>query len=175
LVLAAFLALFMAVDRLSGPDRPRGTAGGATAATAPTTTKRPTTTTAAATTTTSAPTTTKAPTTTTAATTTTKPATGSTLRPAAGGTGQVLNGVFVPGLASKAATKVKAAGYEVVATNNARGHYTVSRIYYTGGHRADAEAFRDRFPDFREIERAPGNLSGAVALHVVVGGNYSGA
>jgi LytR cell envelope-related transcriptional attenuator len=165
-VLVGFLLLFTLVDRLSGPDRPaRGTASGATVTTA-STTKRPTTTVAAPTTTTSRPT--------TSGPTTTAPATESTLRPASGVSVQVLNGVFVTGLARRVATRVRAAGYDVVAANTAFGNYSVSRIYFTGGHRADAEAFRDRFPDFQQIEPAPANLSRQVALHVVIGKNYSG-
>jgi hypothetical protein len=170
-VLVGFLLLFTLVDRLSGPDRPaRGTASGATATTA-STTKRPTTTAAAPTTTTSRPTTSRP---TTSGPTTTRPATESTLRPASGVSVQVLNGVFVTGLAHRVATRVRAAGYDVIAANTAFGNYSVSRIYYTGGHRADAEAFRDRFPDFQQIEPAPANLSREVALHVVIGKNYSG-
>ena len=165
-MLVGFLLLFTLVDRLSGPDRPaRGTASGATVTTA-STTKRPTTTVAAPTTTTSRPT--------TSGPTTTAPATESTLRSASGVSVQVLNGVFVTGLARRVATRVRAAGYDVVAANTAFGNYSVSRIYYTGGHRADAEAFRDRFPDFQQIEPAPANLSRQVALHVVIGKNYSG-
>jgi hypothetical protein len=169
-VLVAFLVLFTLVDRVSGPGPPdRGTAGAAapTASTAgrPTTTAAPTT--SAATTTTRAPTTTTAP-------TTTRPVPETTRNPLAGVTVQVLNGVFVTGLARRVAARVRAAGYEVVAANNAVGSYPVSRIYYTGGHRADAEAFRRRFPAFRQIEPAPANLSPEVALHVVVGKNYTG-
>jgi hypothetical protein len=165
-VLAAFLVLFTLVDRLSGPSRPdRGTAGGAAAPTA-TTAGRPTTTTAAPTT--------SAPTSTTSAPTTTTAGTESTRSPVAGVTVQVLNGVFVTGLARRVATQVRAAGYQVVAANTALGSYSVSRIYYTDGHRADAEAFRDRFPVFRQIEPAPANLSREVALHVVIGRNYPG-
>jgi hypothetical protein len=35
---------------------------------------------------------------------------------------------------------------------------TASRVYYSSGHRKDAEAFRQRFPDFQEIAPAPPNL-----------------
>jgi LytR cell envelope-related transcriptional attenuator len=156
---------------VSGPGQPdRGTAGAAapTASTA----GRPTTTTAPPTT--SAPTTTTRAPTTTAAPTTTRPVPETTRNPLAGVTVQVLNGVFVTGLARRVAARVSAAGYEVVAANNAVGSYPVSRIYYTGGHRADAEAFRRRFPAFQQIQPAPANLSPEVALHVVVGKNYPG-
>jgi hypothetical protein len=55
---------------------------------------------------------------------------------------------------------------------------TASRVYYSRGHRKDAEAFRQRFPDFQEIAPAPAdlflqsrqaNLSGQAALHVRIG------
>jgi LytR cell envelope-related transcriptional attenuator len=169
LVLAAFLVLFVLVDRLSGPGRAdRGTAGGATAPrTTTASTRAPTS--ATATTATTRPPTTEEPT-----TATTAPPSGSTLRPARGVTVQVLNGAFVTGLANRVAARVRAAGYEVVATNTAFGTYPVSRVYYTAGHRADAEAFRERFPAFRVVAPAPSNLSRQVALHAVIGENYQG-
>jgi hypothetical protein len=167
LVLAAFLVLFVLVDRLSGPGRAdRGTASGTTG---PRTTAS-----------TSAPTGARAPTTattrppTTAGPTTTAPPSGSTLRPAKGVTVQVLNGVFVQGLANRVATRVRAAGYQVVAANTALGSYRVSRVYYTAGHKADAQAFRERFPAFRMVAPAPSNLSRQVDLHAVIGQNYPG-
>jgi len=165
LVLVAFLAVFTVVDRMSAPDGTRRTAAAPPAARQPNTT-------AAATTTTVAPTTTRAPTTT--APPTTKRATGSTLRPAGGVTVQVLNGVWVDGLAHRVAAQVRTAGYDVVAANTALGNYTASRVYYTAGHRADAEAFKDRFPAFSRVEPAPPNLSDRVALHVVIGKDYPG-
>jgi hypothetical protein len=169
LVLVAFLAVFTVVDRMSAPGGGRRTAAAPPAAA----TQEPDTS-AAATTTTVAPTTTRAPTTTTAAPTTTKGPTKSTRRPASGVSVQVLNGVWVTGLAHRVAGQVRAAGYDVVAARTALGSYSVSRIYYTGGHRADAEAFRDRFPAFSVIEPAPANLSRRVALHVVIGKDYPG-
>jgi hypothetical protein len=169
LVLVAFLAVFTVVDRMSVTG-----GGGTRTAAAPPAAQEPDTS-AAATTTTAAPTTTtKAPTTTGAAPTTTKGTTGTTLRPASGVSVQVLNGVWVAGLAHRVAGQVRAAGYDVVAAKTALGSYSVSRIYYTGGHRADAEAFRDRFPAFSVIEPAPANLSRGVALHVVIGKDYPG-
>jgi len=73
------------------------------------------------------------------------------------------------------ADRVRNAGYEVVAANTALGTYTVSRIYYTDGHKADAEAFRVRFPAFRTIlpaSQAQARLDPGVALHVIIGQNY---
>ena len=171
LVLVAFLAVFTVVDRMSTTG-----GGGTRTAAAPPAAHEPDTS-AAATTTTVAPTTatTRAPTTTTAApTTTTKGTTKSTLRPASGVSVQVLNGVWVTGLAHRVAGQVRAAGYDVVAAKTALGSYSVSRVYYTGGHRADAEAFKDRFPAFSVVEPAPANLSRRVALHVVIGKDYPG-
>jgi hypothetical protein len=170
LVLLAFLATFTIVDRMSAPDGTRRTAAAPPASTAgqpdtsavATTTSVPTTTRA---TTTAAPPTTKQPTT----------PTRSTLRPAAGVSVQVLNGVWVTGLAHRVAAQLRGAGYDVVAARTALGSYSVSRIYYTGGHRADAEAFKDRFPAFSVIEPAPANLDRRVALHVVIGKDYPGA
>ncbi|HSK37551.1 MAG TPA: LytR C-terminal domain-containing protein [Actinomycetota bacterium] len=169
LVLVAFLAVFTIVDRMSAPDGGRRTAAAppGTATRQPDTTPAPTTTTAAPTTTTRATTTSTAP-------ATTKRATEPTLRPAAGVTVQVLNGVWVTGLARRVAAQVGTAGYDVVAAKTALGSYSVSRVYYTGGHRADAEAFQDRFPAFSVIEPAPANLSRRVALHVVIGKDYPG-
>jgi hypothetical protein len=172
LVVVAFLALFMVVDRMSATDRtpPRAAAPPASTAVRPDTT-------AAATTSTAAPTTTLAPTTTAPPTTappTTRAAAGTTLRPAAGVTVQVLNGVWVAGMANRVAGEVRTAGYQVVAAKTALGNYETSRIYYTGDHRADAEAFKGRFPAFTVIEPAPANLSRRVALHVVIGKDYPG-
>ena len=166
LVLVAFLAVFTVVDRMSGSGGPRRTAAAPPASTA----RQPST--RAAPTTTVAPTTTRRPTTT--APPTTRKATGSTLRPAGGVTVQVLNGVWVAGLAHRVASQVGAAGYDVVAANTALGSFSSSRVYYTPGHRADAEAFRDRFPAFSRVEPAPANLSDRVALHVVIGKDYPG-
>jgi LytR cell envelope-related transcriptional attenuator len=168
LVLLAFLAVFTIVDRMSAPDGTRRTAAAppATAAPEPDTSAAPTPTTAAPTTTTRAPTTT--------APSTTRRATEPTLRPVGGVTVQVLNGVWVTGLAHRVAAQVRTAGYDVVAAKTALGNYSVSRIYYTGGHRADAEAFRERFPAFAVVEPAPANLSRRVALHVVIGKDYPG-
>ena len=169
LVLLAFLAVFTVVDRMSAPG-----GGGTRTAAAPPAAQEPDTTVAATTTTAAPTTTTRAATTTTAAPTTTKGTTKSTLRPASGVTVQVLNGVWVTGLAHRVAGQVRAAGYDVVAARTALGSYSVSRVYYTGGHRADAEAFKDRFPAFSVVEPAPANLSRRVALHVVIGKDYPG-
>ena len=163
LVLAAFLVLFVVVDRLSGPGRfGQGTVSGSSASGVTDSSA------ARAASTSTRPPATPAPTTTRPTTT------DSTVRPAAGVTVQVLNGAFVAGLAHRVADRVRAAGYEVVAANTALGT-PVSRIYYTDGHRADAVAFRERFPAFQVIAPAPANLSPQVDLHVVIGKNYRGA
>ena len=163
LVLLAFLATFTVVDRMSATDAGRRTdaAPPGPAAQEPDTSAAATTTTAPATTTTRATTTTAPP--------TTERPTGTTLRPAGGVTVQVLNGVWVTGLAHRVADQVRTAGYNVVAAKTALGTYSVSRVYYTDGHRADAEAFKDRFPGFAVVEPAPANLSRRVALHAVIG------
>jgi LytR cell envelope-related transcriptional attenuator len=168
LVVLAFLAVFTIVDRMSAPDGGRRTAAAPPGAVTPEpdTSVAATTTTAPPTTTTRAMTTTAPP--------TTKRATEPTLRPAAGVTVQVLNGVWVTGLAHRVAGQVRTAGYDVVAAKTALGSYSVSRVYYTGDHRADAEAFKDRFPAFAVVEPAPPNLSRRVALHVVIGKDYPG-
>jgi hypothetical protein len=169
LVLASFLVLFVLVDRLSGPERAdQGTASATTRSRTTASTRAPT----SATATTSA--TTRPPATAAPTTTATTATTGTTLRPSKGVTVQILNGVFVAGLAHRVADRVRAAGYDVVAANTALGNYRVSRVYYTSGHRADAEAFRERFPDFRMIAPAPSNLSRQVDLHAVIGQNYPG-
>jgi hypothetical protein len=161
-VLLAFLATFTVVDRMSATDAGRRTA----AAPPGVATQEPDTSAAATTTTTTRATTTTPP--------TTRRPTGTTLRPAGGVTVQVLNGVWVTGLAHRVAAQVSTAGYDVVAAKTALGTYSVSRVYYTGGHRADAEAFKDRFPAFTVVEPAPANLSRRVALHVVIGKDYPG-
>ena len=168
LVLLAFLAVFTIVDRMSAPDGGRRTAAAPPGAVTPEpdTSVAATTTTAPPTTTTRAATTTAPP--------TTKRATEPTLRPAGGVTVQVLNGVWVTGLAHRVASQVRTAGYDVVAAKTALGSYSVSRVYYTGDHRADAEAFKERFPAFAVVEPAPANLSRRVALHVVIGKDYPG-
>jgi LytR cell envelope-related transcriptional attenuator len=168
LVLLAFLAVFTVVDRMSATD-----AGRRTAAAPPGPAAQEPDTSAAATTTTAPPTTTTRATTTTTPPTTERP-TGTTLRPAGGVTVQVLNGVWVTGLAHRVADQVRTAGYDVVAAKTALGSYSVSRVYYTDGHRADAEAFKDRFPAFAVVEPAPANLSRRVALHAVIGKDYPG-
>jgi hypothetical protein len=167
-VLVAFLAVFTIVDRMSATDSGRRTA----AAPPGSVTQQPDTSVAATTTTAPPPTSTRAAATT--APPTTRRATESTLRPAAGVTVQVLNGVWVTGLAHRVAGQVRTAGYDVVAAKTALGSYSVSRVYYTGDHRADAEAFKDRFPAFAVVEPAPANLSRRVALHVVIGKDYPG-
>jgi LytR cell envelope-related transcriptional attenuator len=165
--LVAFLAVFTVVDRMSAPGGAWRTAAAPPASTAqPDTSAAPTTTTAPPTTTTRATTTTETP--------TTRRTTEPTLRPAGGVTVQVLNGAWVAGLAQRVAAQVRTAGYDVVAARTALGNYSASRIYYTDGHRADAEAFKDRFPAFRVIEPAPANLSRRVALHVVIGKDHPG-
>ena len=169
LVLLAFLAVFTVVDRMAATGGGRRTTAAApprAAAEQPTTTR--------AATTVAPTTTTRAPATTTTATPTTRRPTGTTLRPAGGVTVQVLNGVWVDGLAHRVAAQVRTAGYDVVAAKTALGSYSASRVYYTGGHRADAEAFKDRFPAFAVVEPAPANLSRRVALHVVIGKDYPG-
>jgi hypothetical protein len=164
LVLASFLVLFVLVDRLSGPEgADQGTASGTTESRTTASTRAPTS--ATGTSATTRPPTTGAPTTTTPS--------GSTLRPSKGVTVQVLNGAYVAGLANRVASRVRAAGYDVVAANTAFVT-PVSRVYYTSGHRADAEAFRERFPDFRVVAPAPSNLSRQVDLHAVIGQNYPG-
>ena len=171
LVLLAFLAVFTVVDRMSANGGARRTAAAPPRAVA----EQPETSAAPATTTTVAPTTTtRAPATTTTATPTTKRPTKTTLRPTGGVTVQVLNSVWVDGLAHRVAAQVRTAGYDVVAAKTALGSYSASRVYYTGGHRADAEAFKDRFPAFAVVEPAPPNLSRRVALHVVIGKDYPG-
>ncbi len=170
-VLVVFLALFVVVDRLSGQRSsgaaatggPGRTAPPATTQPAPSSTRPPSG---------SRPTTTVPPTTTAA---TSEPAGGSALRSPKGVTVQVLNGAFVPGLARQVADLIGKAGYEVVAANTALGSYAVSRVYYTDGHKADAEAFQKRFPAFEQIfpaSQAQAGLSRDIALHVVVGANY---
>jgi hypothetical protein len=173
-VLVVFLALFVALDRLSG-QRPPGSvaASGSSGPAASKTSGRAAPATSRAPASSAAPTT-AAPTSTAGGSAPTG-ATGTTLRPAKGVTVQVLNAVFVPGLAHRVADRIARAGYRVVATNTALGSYTVSRVYYTDGHKADAEAFRARFPAFKTIlpaSQAQARLDRGVALHVIIGQNY---
>jgi LytR cell envelope-related transcriptional attenuator len=166
-VLVVFLALFVVVDRLSVQRPDRTAAAGpslGSPSTPPPTTGAPSS---------SHPSTTAPPTT----TSTSEPAaaTSSTLRSSKGVTVQVLNAVFVPGLAHQVAGMIGSAGYQVVAANTALGTYKVSRIYYTDGHKADAEAFQKRFPAFEQLfpaSQAQARLSREIALHVIIGDNY---
>jgi len=171
-VFAVFLAVFVAVDQLSRAQPHRAATATATASSAPTVTAttRGDLLSVPPTSAPTAPTTTAVPTPTEPAPTTSVPTTA--LSPVAGVTVQVLNGVFVPGLAHQVADKLRAAGYDVVAANTAFGHFTVSRIYYTEGHELDALALQERFPAFKVIAPAPASLSRDIALHAVIGGNY---
>jgi hypothetical protein len=170
-VLAVFLALFILVDRLSGPrqpGRPPQAASATTAAPArPTTTAAPTTT---------VPTTTMAPATTTTATTvaptTTTAAAQAPLKSAQGVTVQILNGTGELRVARDFKPRVRAAGYRIVNTANAVGDFPVSTVYYTDGNRDDALSFRRRFPAFSKLAPAPANLSSQVELHVIIGANF---
>jgi hypothetical protein len=168
-VLAVFLALFIAVDRLSGQRSSRSGIASGSSGPPGSATSMP------AASATSSPTTSTAPPTTPPGTTKPTRATATTLRSPKGVTVQVLNAVFVSGLAHRVADRIRRAGYDVVATNTAFGSYTVSRIYYTDGHKADADAFRARFPAFRTIlpaSEARARLARDVALHVIIGQNY---
>ncbi len=173
-VLVVFLALFVVVDRMSAQRSDRTTVAGGAGPGSPATTSRATPPTTRRPSTSSSSTTTAPP---TATTSKGEPAavTSSTLRSAKGVTVQVLNAVFVPGLAHRVAGMIGDAGYEVVATNTALGSYKVSRIYYTGGHKADAEAFQKRFPAFEQslpAGQAQTGLSREIVLHVIIGDNY---
>lgn len=166
-VLAAFLLLFILIDRFSGPGGDGQPTGSGAAG-------RQTTSTAAAAPPTTAAPTTAAPTTTTEPTGTSGPATTPTtrLRSAEGVLVQILNGTGELRLARDFKPLVRKEGYTVVNTANTNGKYRISTVFYTDGHKADAEAFRARFPAFRIVERAPATLSTTVALHIVLGENY---
>ena len=172
-VLVVFLALFLLVDRWSAQRSDQSAAApgarpgasATTSATTPPATRAPSSSGPSTTTRPSAPTSTSEP----------AAAPSSTLRSPKGVTVQVLNAVFVPGLAHRVADMIGNAGYDVVAANTALGSYRVSRIYYTPGHKADAEAFQQRFPAFEEsfpASHARARLSPEIALHVVIGDNY---
>jgi hypothetical protein len=173
-VLAAFLLLFIVIDRFSGPGGEGQPSGGGAASRATTSTAGAATTTLPPTTV--APTTTARPTTTTAPGTTRPPATRppatTRLRSADGVTVQILNGTGELRIARDFKPLVNAEGYRVVNTANANGNYRISTVFYTPGHRPDAEAFRARFPAFRIVEPARPSLSNTVAIHVVIGENY---
>jgi LytR cell envelope-related transcriptional attenuator len=175
-VLAGFLALFLLVDRLSGPggaDRPPQAGSATTRGPAPSTAAPTTTTRAAPTTTRPAPTTTTRATPTTRAPSTTAPSVRATpLKPADGVTVQILNGTGGLRLARNFKSAVRAEGYRIVNTGNAAVHYPVSTVYYTDDNLDDALSFRRRFPDFRRVARAPANLSSTVELHVIIGANF---
>ena len=168
-VLVVFLALFIVVDRMSAQRSDRtSVAGGSptSPSTTPPTIRLPSST---------HPPATAPPPTPTTSTSEPAAATSSTLRPSKGVTVQVLNAVFVPGLAHQVAGMIGDAGYEVVAANTALGSYKVSRIYYTDGHKADADAFQKRFPAFEQsfpASQAQAHLSREIALHVIIGDNY---
>ena len=166
-VLAVFLAVFLLIDRLSGPDEPRRRPPGSSVRAATQTTAAATTTT----TTTRPTTTTKAPTT---APSTSRPTatTRAALPSAEGVLVQILNGTGELRVARDFKPLVRKEGYRVVNTANANPRYAISTVLYTSGHRDDAVGFQRRFPAFRTIKPAPANLSRQVALHVVIGENY---
>ncbi|HYT26660.1 MAG TPA: LytR C-terminal domain-containing protein [Actinomycetota bacterium] len=172
-MLVVFLGLFWGIDRVGGDagkaaDARRPAAAVATASSAAaTTTGVPATT--------GRPATTAAPTGTAPPTTREPAATGSTLRPAAGVTVQVLNGTLRTGEARRAADMLSKAGYDVIATQLAFGGYPVSRVYYNEGHLEDAIALRQRFPVFQLLLPASESrtgLSRKVDLSAVVGRNF---
>jgi hypothetical protein len=162
-VLVVFLALFWVVDRyLSAPTPAHSPAPAA----APVTKVAPSSTSANATTTTTATTTTRPPSGTEPA------ATGTSLSPVHDVTVQVLNGSWNAGAATKVATRLRRAGYDVVATQLALGEFPASRLYYSEGHLADALGLQRRFPEFKQVEPAPRRLTREVDLHAVVGRDY---
>jgi hypothetical protein len=172
-VLVVFLALFVVVDRLSAQRSDRTAVAGSSRGSPAT--KPPTTPPTTGVPSSGRPPTTVPPSTATTSTSEAAAASGSTLRSRKGVTVQVLNAVFVPGLAHQVAGMIGAAGYDVVAANTALGSYKVSRIYYTDGHKADADAFQKRFPAFEQsfpASQAQARLSREIALHVIIGDNY---
>ncbi len=166
--LVVFLALFWGIDRFVGSGSNQEAVGTSrrTAAVAPVSTAAPATT--------ARPATTGRPAT-TAPTTTAPAATEPGLRSAKGVSVQVLNGTFRNGQASKVAGLLRAAGYDVAATQTALGDYPVSRVYYSEGHLDDALALQQRFPAFQVILPASESgtgLSQSVDLSAVVGRNF---
>jgi hypothetical protein len=85
---------------------------------------------------------------------------------------QILNGTGELRQARDFKPRVRAAGYRIVNTGNTAVFYPVSTVYYTDDNRDDALSFRRRFPAFREVAKAPPNLSSKVALHAIIGANF---
>ncbi|MGH9196658.1 MAG: LytR C-terminal domain-containing protein [Acidimicrobiia bacterium] len=84
---------------------------------------------------------------------------------------QVLNGAAVSGIGQKAADRLKEAGYEIVAVQNASRRYEKTTIFYQEGSRPMAEEIAALF-GFGIVEAAPANLSKDVPVTVVTGDDY---
>lgn len=84
---------------------------------------------------------------------------------------QVLNGSGVSGQGTKAAAKLKEAGYEIVATGNAVRRYDKTTVFYQPGHEALAREVA-RFIGTPLIEQAPSSLDKTIPVTVVVGADY---
>lgn len=84
---------------------------------------------------------------------------------------QVLNGSATSGTGQRAADKLREAGYEIVAVQNASRRYEKTTIFYQAGSRSLADEIAAFF-GFGIVEAAPSNLSRAVPVTVVAGDDY---
>ncbi len=68
--------------------------------------------------------------------------------------------------------RLRQAGYQVVAINQAVRTYQRSTLFYSEGGEAEALAIQRDFPQFTVVQPKPANLSANVDVHVVVGKDY---
>jgi hypothetical protein len=85
----------------------------------------------------------------------------------------VLNDTTRPGLASTAATQLRAKGWSVTGVGNFRGVVSATTVYYPVGHVAAAQAAAKSLPTPPRVLPRFGNLS-TTRLTVVVAANYPG-
>lgn len=89
---------------------------------------------------------------------------------------QVLDAAGDQGGRTRAAIKqLRADGYNVAATNKAYRVYARSTVFYTPGHEAEARQLAATYPWLTRVDKAPGNLSTKVYVHVVIGKDHPGS
>lgn len=68
--------------------------------------------------------------------------------------------------------ELRADGYRVVATGQARRIYERSTIFYTDGAQEKAWFVSSEYPAFTIVEEKPSSLTSSVEVHIVVGEDY---
>jgi hypothetical protein len=83
----------------------------------------------------------------------------------------VLNGTAKEGLATKAADRLRADGYEIVAVARASRSYDKTTVFYQPGQKGLADQIA-RFLGASEVSPAPDNLDKDIPVTVVVGNDF---